>query len=285
MGEAASDGYWQSADGLRLHYRLYGVPTAKAPVLCLPGLTRNARDYARLGEHLGASRQVYSVDFRGRGGSEYARDPMTYMPTTYAGDVELLLAERGIETFVAIGTSLGGIVSLILGGARPKRLAGLVLNDVGPVIEAAGLDRIKAYAGKSQSWPTWVHAARGIAEINAAAYPGFAFDDWLAMAKRVCRLKSSGRIVFDYDMAIAEPLKAPGGETGVDLWPLFEAVRDVPTVYLRGALSDILALATLAEMVARGGGEAVTVPGVGHAPTLDEPVARGAIDALLARAA
>jgi pimeloyl-ACP methyl ester carboxylesterase len=284
MSDAASDGYWQSADGLRLHYRVYGVRTAKAPVLCLPGLTRNWRDYAALAEHLSATRQVYCIDFRGRGGSEYAKDTATYIPPTYAADVELLLAEQNIDKFVAIGTSLGGIVSLILGGARPERLAALVLNDVGPVIDAAGLDRIKSYAGKSQSWDTWMHAARGIAEINASAYPKYKLEDWIAMAKRVCRLKSSGRIVFDYDMAIAEPLKTPGAETGVDLWPLFEAVRGVPTLYLRGKLSDILSPATLAEMVARGGGEAVTVPGVGHAPTLDEPVAREAIDGLLARA-
>jgi pimeloyl-ACP methyl ester carboxylesterase len=285
MSDAASDGYWQSPDGLRLHFRLYGEPTTKAPVLCLPGLTRNWRDYDSLATHLAATRQVYAIDFRGRGGSEHAKDSASYMPATYAADVEVLLAERSIERFVAIGTSLGGIVSLILGGADPQRLAGLVLNDVGPVIDTAGLDRIKAYAGKSQSWDTWMHAARGIAEINGAAHPNYKLDDWLAMAKRVCRLKSSGRIVFDYDMAIAEPLKTPGAETGVDLWPLFEAVRGVPTLYLRGETSDILSPATLAEMVARGGGEAVTVPGVGHAPTLDEPVARQAIDALLARAA
>ena len=287
MGDAASeagfeDGYWQSADGLKLHYRRYGQPGARPPVLCFPGLTRNARDYAALAEHLAHDRQVYALDFRGRGASDYAKDAASYTPVTYAADVEALLADQGIDRFVAIGTSLGGIVSLILGGAKPELLAGLVLNDVGPVIDPAGLDRIKSYVGKSASWPTWVHAARDIAETNAAAHPAFDLSDWIAMAKRVCRLKSSGRIVFDYDMAIAEPLRAPGGEAGVDLWPLFEALRGVPTLYVRGALSDILSPATLGEMVARGGGKAVTVPGVGHAPTLDEPEARAAIGALLA---
>lgn len=286
MGAGASNaGYanchWQSEDGLRLHYCLYGEASDKAPVLCLPGLTRNARDYAALAERFAHDRQVYAIDFRGRGASEYARDASSYTPLTYAADLEKLLAERGIARFVAIGTSLGGIVSLILGGARPERLAGLVLNDVGPVIDPAGLERIRGYAGKSASWPTWMHAGRGIAEINATAHPDFALDDWIAMAKRVCRLKSSGRIVFDYDMAIAEPLKAPGGEAGVDLWPLFEAVRGVPTVYLRGALSDILSSATLTQMLKRGGGRAVTVSGVGHAPTLDEPEAVEAIAELL----
>ena len=149
MSDAASDGYWQSADGLRLHYRVYGQLTAKAPVLCLPGLTRNWRDYDGLAGHLSASRRVYCLDFRGRGGSEYAKDSTTYMPAIYAGDVELLLAEQGIEKFVAIGTSLGGIVSLILGGAKPERLAGLILNDVGPVIDAAGLDRIRPMPAKA----------------------------------------------------------------------------------------------------------------------------------------
>ena len=129
-----------------------------------------------------------------------------------------------------------------------------------------------------------MHAARDIAETNAASHPDFALPDWIAMAKRVCRLKSSGRIVFDYDMAIAEPLRTPGGEAGVDLWPLFEAVKRVPTLYIRGGLSDILSTATLDDMVRRGGGTALIVPGVGHAPTLDEPEARAAIDRLLIEA-
>jgi pimeloyl-ACP methyl ester carboxylesterase len=278
-------GYWWSNDGLRLHYRDYaGGADGRPPILCLPGLTRNARDFAALAERLSPAWRVIAPEFRGRGESAYAKDPMSYVPLTYVQDVEALIRQLELEAFVSIGTSLGGLVTMLMAGAERERLKGVVLNDVGPALEPAGLARIRTYVGKGGNWPTWLHAARALAETNRSAYPGYGIEDWLAMAKRLYRLSSSGRIVIDYDPRIAEPMRLPGGEAGIDLWPALEPLRGVPLVILRGALSDLLAEATVARMQQLLPlAEAVTVPGVGHAPTLAEPAAVAAIDALLAR--
>ena len=281
-----SDGYWWSNDGLRLHYRDYPGPADRPPVICMPGLTRNARDFEGLAARLSPEWRVIAVDFRGRGDSAFAKDPMTYVPLTYVQDVERLLMELGIERFVAIGTSLGGIVTMLLAATGHARLAGAVLNDVGPVMEASGLSRIRGYVGRGSGYPTWVHAARGLAEGNASVFPNYDLTQWLVMAKRLYRLLPSGKIMPDYDKKIAEPLRLPGGEGGFDLWPAFEALKATPTLIVRGELSDLLSPATAQAMLARlFDGMMVTVPGVGHAPTLDEPECVAAIDALLGRIA
>lgn len=281
-----SDGYWQSPDGLRLHYRYYAGPTTRPPLLCLAGLTRNARDFEGLAARLAGEWRIIAVDFRGRGESAHARDAMSYAPPVYAADVEVLLAELGIDRFVAVGTSLGGIVAMLLAATDAHRFAGVILNDVGPVIEAAGLERIRGYVGRAGSHPTWLHAARAVAEGNSHVYPGYKLADWLAMAKRLHRLKPAGRIVPDYDLGIAEPFRRPGGEAGADLWPAFDALVDVPLLIVRGALSDVLGGRTAKEMQARHPGAAYAeVPRVGHTPTLAEPAAAAAIDKFLARIA
>jgi pimeloyl-ACP methyl ester carboxylesterase len=285
-----TDGYWWSNDGLRLHYRDYPGPDAEVdgrpPVICFPGLTRNARDYEELAPRIAGAWRVILVEFRGRGESAYAKDPMTYVPLTYLQDVEALLAELKIERFVAVGTSLGGIVTMLLAAVGAERLAGVVLNDVGPEIDAGGLARIRTYVGKAVQHPTWMHAARAVAEGNGDAYPGFGVEDWLRMAKRLYRLNSSGRIVLDYDMKIAEPFRVPGNEAGPDMWPTLDAMAGKPVLVVRGERSDILSAGVAAKMVARlPGAELVTVPGVGHAPTLDEPEVAPAIERLLAKVA
>lgn len=278
------DGYWWSNDGLRLHYRDYGGPSERPPILCLHGLTRNARDFEPVANRLAGKWRLICPEMRGRAESAYAKDPMTYVPLAYVQDIERLLADLAITRFVAFGTSLGGILTMLLAATRPGRVAGALLNDIGPVIEQAGLDRIKGYVGTGGSYPTWVHTARALAENNAVVYPGYRLEDWLGMAKRLYRLTSGGRIVLDYDMRIAEPLRMPGGEAGVDLWPALDALKDVPVLLLRGERSDLLSAATARQMAARlNHAELVTVPGVGHAPVLDEPVSVEAMDRLLQR--
>lgn len=288
-----SDGYWTSADELRLHYRDYAPPGDagdRPVVICLPGLTRNARDFEGVAARLQPKYRVLCVDFRGRGGSAAAPDPMTYMPLQYCQDVMALIATLELKRVVLIGTSLGGLVSMLLAASYaamglPSPIVGVLLNDVGPVIETSGLDRIKGYVGKAVSWPTWVHAARALAELHGSVYPAYKLDDWLRMAKQLNRLTASGRIVPDYDKQIAEPLRQPGGEAGVDLWPAFNAFGDIPVMVVRGGTSDILKARTVTQMVkALPNVEAVTVPKIGHAPTLEEPEAAKAIDALLKRA-
>ena len=278
------DSYWWSNDGLRLHYRDYAGSADRPLILCMPGLTRNVRDFEGVAARLSPDWRVLTVDFRGRGESAYAKDAMSYVPLTYVQDIERLLTDLKIDRFVAFGTSLGGIVTMLLAATGHAKLAGAVLNDVGPVIEAAGLDRIKGYVGKTSSWPTWIHAARALGETNAVVYPKYKLEDWLAMAKRLYRLTRGGRIVPDYDKNIAEPFRLPGGEAGVDLWPALDAMRDVPSLIVRGALSDVLSDATAVAMKDRlRAADYVTVAGAGHAPTLDEPDAVAAINALLAR--
>lgn len=285
MAEFA-DLYWNSADGLRLHARDYAGQADRPPIICLPGLTRNARDFERLAERLAGEWRVICPEMRGRGDSGYAKDSATYNPMQYVQDVALLLADQAIERFVPVGTSLGGLMTMVMAMTMPQRIAGAVLNDVGPVIDPAGLARIGGYVGQGRSFPTWMHAARALEETQGQAFPDNTIDDWLYLAKCVMTLGGNGRIVFDYDMKIAEPFKQSEGVPEVDMWPGIDGLAGKPVLFLRGALSDILAADTLAAMSARlPEAEAVTVPHVGHAPTLNEPDAVAAIERLLARVA
>ncbi|HEU4961346.1 MAG TPA: alpha/beta hydrolase [Sphingomonas sp.] len=280
------DRYWQSADGLKLHVRDYPGDPSRPPILCIPGLTRNARDFEELADRLAGDWRVLAVDLRGRGESAYARDPASYTPLTYADDLLALLDELALPRVAAFGTSLGGIVTMLIAARAGDRLAGVLLNDVGPEIELAGLARIRSYVGKPGSFPTWMHAARALADGNAEIYPHYAVDDWLAMAKRLYRINGAGRIVLDYDMKIAEPFREPGGEAAPDMWPAFAALDGVPALIVRGGLSDVLSAETADRMAASlAHAELVTVPGVGHAPLLTEPECAAAIDRLLARIA
>jgi pimeloyl-ACP methyl ester carboxylesterase len=282
-----TDGDWSSRDGLKLHYRDYagaGISTLP-PVLCLHGLTRNARDFDVLAPRLAATRRVLCPDMRGRGDSEYAKDSATYNPLQYVDDVVMLLDHLGIGRAVIIGTSLGGLMTMILAMIAPHRIAAAVLNDIGPEVDPAGIAKIRGYLGQGRSFPTWMHAARALEEAHGATYPGWQIADWLAMAKRIMTLAPNGRIVFDYDMRIAEPFSQPGGEGAADLWPGLKALAGRPLLVVRGETSDILSAPTLAAMLdAMPDAEAVTIPGTGHVPTLDEPDAVAAIERLLARA-
>ena len=281
-----SDGYWWSNDGLRLHYRDYAGDASRPPIICIPGLTRNARDFEGVAARLAGQWRVICVELRGRGESAQAKDPMTYMPITYLQDMEALIGELKLERFVLFGTSLGGLITMLMAASGKERIAGALLNDIGPVVESRGLERIRSYVGRSQNWPTWLHAARAIAEAQKDRYPDWEIDDWLAYAKRLCRLSSGGRIVFDYDMRIAEPFKLPQGEAGFDLWPAFRALAGVPSLIVHGELSDVLSADSVAKMTGEiSTMESATVPRVGHAPTLDEPAAQKAIDKLLKRVA
>ncbi|OYW21951.1 MAG: alpha/beta hydrolase [Sphingomonas sp. 12-62-6] len=283
--------YWWSNDGIRLHARDYAPrdPSAaegRPPIICLPGLTRNARDFDVLAELLSAEWRVLVVNLRGRGESGYAKDPMTYVPLTYLQDLEALVGELKLERFVAVGTSLGGILTMLMAATHPERIAGAVLNDVGPEIDPAGLGRIRGYVGKSTWHPTWMHAARAVAEANAHVYPNWGITEWLDMAKRTHRLTSAGRIVLDYDMKIAEPFRVPGNEAGPDMWRAFAGLGDKPLLIVRGGTSDILPAAVADRMHAQvAGSELVTIPDTGHTPTLTEPEAVAAIDRLLERVA
>lgn len=275
------DGFWWSRDGLRLHYRDYPGPADRPLILCMPGLTRNARDFAHVAERLGGAWRVICVDLRGRGDSAFARYPMSYAPLTYVQDIEDLLDTLGAAQIITFGTSLGGLLSMMLAVAKPGRIAGALINDVGPVIEEAGLERIRATVDKGGSWPSWVHAGRAAAETYGTAHPRYDLAQWITLAKRLYRLTPQGRIVQDYDLQIAVPMRHPSEP--VDMWPALDAFGDVPVTILRGSLSDILSEATATAMAQRlTRGTMVTIPDTGHPPELDEAEAVAAIDALLA---
>ena len=282
MSASYTDEYWTSPDGLKLYYRDYSGPDDKPPLLCLHGLTRNSRDFAPLADILAGEWRVIVPEMRGRGRSEYAKDTGTYSPVAYIRDVETLLSELGIDRFVAIGTSMGGLMTMLMAARDASRIAAAVLNDIGPEIDPKGLAHIASYVGQGRSFDTWMHAANALRETHGATFPDFTIDTWLEMAKRTMTLGQNGRITLDYDMGIADPFKTANDAPQPDLWPAFKALSGTPTLVVRGALSDLLSVQTLDRMRAEHGNlKTATVPRVGHAPTLNEPEAVAAIQSLL----
>lgn len=281
---AYTDGSWESGDGLTLHYRDYPGRSDRPPILCIPGLTRNARDFEPVAEAFGGEWRVICAELRGRGESDYAKDSASYVPAQYVADIAALLDQAKLDKVVALGTSLGGIVTMLLSLTHGDRLAAAVINDIGPAIETKGLGRIKDYVGQGRSFPTWMHAARALKESSSHIYPAFATADWLRLAKRLMVVSGNGRIAFDYDMKIAEPMLETDSPVDFDMWPAWRALAARPVLALRGELSDLLSEETFRRMAEEGEAvEAVTVPGVGHTPTLEEPVALEAIARLLAK--
>jgi pimeloyl-ACP methyl ester carboxylesterase len=289
-GEAAAaehyaDRYYVVKDGLRLHYRDYPGSAERLPLVCLHGLTRNARDFAQLAERSSPERRVLSIDFRGRGMSGYDPLPARYNPLTYAGDVIHLLDELNIEQAIFVGTSLGGLVMMTIAAVAPQRIAAAILNDVGPDVDPEGVGRILTYVGKDRRFACWDEAAEAIAATQGASFERYSHDDWVAMAKRNCR-EEDGEICFDYDMAIAEPFKTAGPTPHIDLWPLFTALAQKPLLVIRGAKSDLLTVETAAKMQSVAPNvKLATVEAVGHAPELNEPEAVSAIDEFLSQQA
>jgi pimeloyl-ACP methyl ester carboxylesterase len=275
------DRYFMVRDGLRLHYRDYPGDGDGPPLLCLHGLTRNSRDWTEFAELYSPRYRVLALDFRGRGGSDYDPVAARYTPLTYASDVIEMLDQLNIPEAIFVGTSLGGLVTMVIAATAPQRIKASILNDVGPDVDSAGIERILTYVGKDVRFSSWDEVADVIAGNYGEAFERYTHEDWVKMAKRNCR-EEAGEIRFDYDMAIAEPFKTLGAAPQADLWPLFEALSRKPLLVVRGAKSDLLTAATAAKMQAMAGHmKLAVVPGVGHAPELNEPEAVEAIDAFL----
>jgi pimeloyl-ACP methyl ester carboxylesterase len=274
------DRSFQVADGLKLHFRDYPGGAGGPPLLCLPGLTRNSRDFAAFAERYSPRFRVLALEFRGRGGSDYDPQPMRYNPLTYAGDVIQFLDELGVGQAIFVGTSLGGLVTMTVAAMAPQRIAAAILNDIGPELTQAGLDRIRTYVGKDVRFRSWDEAAELIARNNGHVPAAYSHDDWVRMAKRVCR-DEDGEIRFDYDMAIAVPFEA-APTPKIDMWPLFGALAQKPLLVVRGERSDLLSAEAAQKMQAAApNARFAVVAGVGHAPELDEPESVAAIDAFL----
>jgi pimeloyl-ACP methyl ester carboxylesterase len=276
-----ADRYFTVRDGLRLHYREYPGSADKPPLLCLPGLTRNARDFAEFAERYSPGFRVIALDFRGRAASDYDPVPARYHPMTYAGDVIELLDQLGIAQAIFVGTSLGGLTTMVVAAMAPQRIAAAIINDVGPDVNPAGIDRILTYVGKDVRFKSWDEAAATVAKNYGVKFDRFTHADWVAMVKRNCR-EENGEIRFDYDMAIAEPFKTVGPTPAIDPWPFFIALGSKPLLFVRGEKSDLLTAETAEKMLAAApGSKLAVIPGVGHAPELSEPEAVGAIDEFL----
>lgn len=276
---------YRSAEGLPLFYRDYMGGGAATPVLCIPGLTRNARDFDSIAGRLARTRRVLVADLRGRGRSAYDPDWRHYQVNVEAADMIRLLDHAGVRRAVVLGTSRGGIVGMVMAATRPGTVAGLILNDIGAEIEAAGLARILDGLGKEGRYRSWEAAGRALAARYAAHFPNLRPAHWRRFARALYR-REAGEIVPDYDPKLADAMRSGPKPQGanVNLWPLFMGVRTVPALVLRGANSDLLSAATVAKMTAfKPDLAAITVANRGHVPFLDEPEAVAGIAAMLAR--
>lgn len=261
-------------DGLTLHARCYGKRGSDAlPVVCLPGLARTADDFEALAGALANDpaqpRRVIALDYRGRGLSGYDRDPANYTLQTELADVLAVATALDCLPAVFVGTSRGGILAMVLAALRPTALAGVVLNDIGPVIEPKGLMRIKGYVGKLPQPRTFEEGAEILRRLFDSQFPKLTPADWLASARRTFK-EDKGRLVPTYDVNLAKTMEGIDLERPLPpLWKEFDALRHVPVMAIRGANSDLLSAETLAAMGARHPAlETLEVADQGHAPLL-----------------
>ena len=278
-----TDRSWNSPDGLRLHYRDYDGPHERPPILCIPGLTRNARDFEPVAERFAGEWRVIVVDLRGRGSSEHDPNPANYVPQVYAADLLKLLDQLGIADAVFVGTSLGAIVTMVMAKRDVERIAGALLNDIGPEIDPRGLDRIGSYVGEQATYASFDELARELAARNSDAFPDYTLAQWDKISRQRAS-EQGGRIKFDYDVAISGGFEASRTATPADIWPYYRALAGRPVTLLRGELTDLLEEKVAQRMASEiSDVELVTIPRVGHAPALDEPESLAAIERLLAR--
>lgn len=277
MLDTATSTYISAPDGLRLHLRCHGRRSARPlPVVCLPGLARTAADFdtlaAALANHPDHPRRVIALDYRGRGLSDYDRDPANYAFQTELADVLATVTALDCLPAIFIGTSRGGILAMLLAAVRPTAIAGVVLNDIGPVIEPKGLMRIKGYVGKLPQPRSYEEGAEILRRLFDAQFPKLTAEDWLASAHRTFK-EQQGRLVPTYDVKLAKTLEGVDFERPLPpLWGAFDALRNVPVMVIRGANSDLLSAETVEAMRARRQAlETMEIPDQGHAPLLAEP--------------
>ena len=266
--------FLSAPDGLRLHARLHGLSTAqRLPVACLPGLARTVEDFDTLAGALAEQhgRRVIALDYRGRGLSDYDPDPANYSYQTELADVLAALTALDALPAIFIGTSRGGILTMLLAALRPTAIAGCVLNDIGPVIDPKGLMRIKGYVGKLPQPRSYEEGAEILRRLFDAQFPKLTPEDWLASAHRAFK-QAKGALVPTYDVNLAKTLEGVDFEKPFPpLWAQFDALRNVPVMVIRGENSDLLSAATVEAMQARHAAlESIGVPDQGHAPLLAE---------------
>ncbi len=272
-----------AGDGLRLFIRDY-APGARGPaLLCLPGLTRNGKDFEDFAARYAGPRRVVTIDYRGRGESAWDTDWRNYTGPVYVDDIGHVMTALDLHRVVPVGTSLGGLLAMGLAVARPAALAGAILNDIGPEFSAGSIAHIIAYVENPPVHDDLEAAAQSLKDT----FPDLPADkpsEWRRLARNTYREGPDGRLYADWDPAIVKPARYSPAPP--DYWPLFGALRRLPVLALRGAQSRVLTAQTLKRMEqAMPSLATVTVPGVGHPPSMNEPEAVAAIDTLLARIA
>ena len=282
MGQAFEEKHFHAQDGARLYYRDYGDPLSPAPpVLCLSGLTRNSKDFDRVASRLAASRRVVCPDYRGRGQSDYDSDWRNYAARVTLGDIRGLMIAADLHHVVICGVSFGGLLAMALSVIAPTALAGAILNDVGPDLNPSGTDRILDYIGQDHPQPDWPSAIR----YMRTTFPLLSHktdEDWRLFTEASFKEGADGQLHVDYDIDLVRPLRE--SHEAEDIWLLFGALRRLPVLALRGGESDVLTAATLDRMAeAKPDLQRLTLPGVGHTPSLSEPESERAIDDFLQR--
>jgi len=282
-----TDIHFTSRDGLRLYARHYPAPgSMHRPAVCLAGLTRNCRDNHDLASALSAAgeaaRDVYTLDYRGRGRSEYDADWKNYSILVELNDVLDFMTMKGLDRAAIIGTSRGGLIAMLMAVLRPNAIGAVVLNDIGPVIEREGLARIIAYVGRVPLPADWEEATELVYEMNRRQFTSVPAEQWSEFARQVFN-DDNGLPAPGYDPNLAKAISVMDGPAP-ELWPQFTALARVPVLAIRGENSDILSEATFAEMGARHPRlTAITLKGQGHAPLLKDAESINAIGKFLAR--
>jgi pimeloyl-ACP methyl ester carboxylesterase len=289
MQNGATSTFITAPDGLRLHARCYGERSSpKTPVICLPGLARTADDFAVLASALTREgphpRRVIALDYRGRGLSDYDRDPANYAFPVELADVLAVATALDALPAIFIGTSRGGILAMLLAAVRPTAIVSVVLNDIGPVIDPQGLMRIKSYVGKLPQPRNFEEGAEILRRLFSAQFPKLKPEDWLAAAHRVFK-EDKGRLVTTYDVKLTKAMEGVDAERPLPpLWKEFDALANVPVMVIRGANSDLLSAATVEAMRTRRAAlETLEVPDEGHAPLLADAETIGRIAAFVHR--
>ncbi len=275
--------YFVSSDGLTLFYRDYSTEFRGTPVICIPGLTRNSRDFEDLAICISADRRVLSLDLRGRGYSENDLNWRNYRVKTYVQDVLLLLETLSISSAFVIGTSLGGLIAMGIANAEKTLLRGVIINDIGPEVPAGGLKRVLKYTGQLAQVDSWDAAIAQTREVYEACWPGLSDTDWRRAAKRAYREDEDGVPRPDMDPKIGDAIRDQSTQAG-DYWELFHSLSKIPTMVIRGSRSDILTPNIISKMLtAKPDLQVVEIPKRGHVPLLNEPESMSAISDFLSK--
>jgi pimeloyl-ACP methyl ester carboxylesterase len=276
----------ETVDGPKVYARDYAAQgSGGIPVICLHGLTRNSADFEAVAPKIAAmGRRVVAIDARGRGQSDIDPDPLHYRAEVYTADVIHIMDTLGVPRAVFIGTSMGGIMTMLAALTTPERVTAAVLNDIGAEVDPAGLKRIASYVGKSGPLADWSEMIAAVRAAQGVAFPDKDDAFWQTFAHRVARQRADGRIEFAYDPAIANAFSATPDGPPPSMVPLFEALATRPVLLVRGAISDLLSPSGVAIMKRiKPDMDFVEVPNVGHAPTLEEPEAWNALSSFLSK--